>query len=97
MKVIFVADLIDFNDLNPKKIKFYKEKLLKIVDMIDFQSNKNVKNIIYYSFYDQNEFHDKHNEILISELSFFFQKNIYRVLQKKNNLKVINLDKLFQN
>ena len=40
IKVIFVADLIDYNELNLGKVKFYKEKLSKIIDMIDFQSKK---------------------------------------------------------
>ena len=95
VKVIFAADLIDYSDLNYKKLKFYKEKLLKIIEMIDIQSNKINENIIYYSFYDQNEFHNKSYEALISELNFFFQKNINRLLDKKSNIKIINLDKLF--
>ena len=74
VKVIFFADLIDYNSLDLKKIKFYKEKLSKIIDMINFQSSKNNQDIIYYSFYDQNEFLDKSHGILISELSFFFSK-----------------------
>ena len=97
VKVIFFADLIDYSSLDLKKIKFYKEKLSKIIDMIDFQSSKNNQNIIYYSFYDQNEFHDKLHGVLISELSFFFQKNINRLTEKNNNLKIISLDNLFSN
>ncbi len=97
VKVIFFADLIDYNSLDLKKIKFYKEKLSKIIDMIDFQSKKNNQNIIYYSFYDQNEFYDKLHGILISELNFFFQKNIIRLTEKNNNLKIISLDNLFSN
>ena len=97
VKVIFFADLIDYNSLDLKKIKFYKEKLSKIIDMINFQSSKNNQDIIYYSFYDQNEFLDKSHRILISELSFFFQKNINRLTEKNDNLKIISLDNLFSN
>ena len=97
VKVIFFADLIDYNSLDLKKIKFYKEKLSKIIDMINFQSSKNNQDIIYYSFYDQNEFLDKSHRFLISELSFFFQKNINRLTEKNDNLKIISLDNLFSN
>jgi FkbH-like protein len=97
VKVIFFADLIDYNSLDLKKIKFYKEKLSKIIDMIDFQSRKNNQDIIYYSFYDQNEFLDKSHRILISELSFFFQKNINRLIERNNNIKIISLDNFFSN
>ena len=97
VKVIFFADLIDYNSLDLKKIKFYKEKLSKIIDMINFQSSKNNQDIVYYSFYDQNEFLDKSHRILISELSFFFQKNINRLTEKNDNLKIISLDDLFSN
>tara|TARA_Y100000590_G_C15744085_1_gene1021365 strand:+ start:2550 stop:4178 length:1629 start_codon:yes stop_codon:yes gene_type:complete len=95
VKVIFVADLIDYNELNLRKMKFYKEKLSKIIDMIYFQSKKNNKNIIYYSFYDQNEFYNKVHEILIAELKFSFQKKIKKLLKSNNNITIVNLDKLF--
>ena len=75
IKVIFVADLIDYNETNLGKVKFYKKKLSKIIDMINFQSKRTKKSIIYYSFYDQNEIYNKSYEIFIAELKFFFKKN----------------------
>lgn len=95
VKVIFFADLIDYNELDIKKIKFYKEKLSKIIKMIYLQSSKNDKVIIYYSFYDQNDFKVKLKETILAELELFFLKKINTVLKKNNNLNVINLDKLF--
>ena len=95
IKVIFVADLIDYNELNLGKVKFYKEKLSKIIDMIDFQSKRTKKSIIYYSFYDQNGIYNKSYEIFIAELKFFFKKKIKLLQQNKENIKIINLDKLF--
>ncbi len=95
VKVIFVADLIDYNDLDIKKLSFYKKKLSKIIDMIELQSNKNHKNIVYYSFYDQNEFYDKSDDIILLDLKISFEKDINRLLKKKNNVKIICLDKIF--
>ncbi len=95
VKVIFFADLIDYNELDKKKIKFYKEKLSKIIKMIYLQSSKNDKVLIYYSFYDQNDFNVKLKETILAELELFFLKKINVILKKSNSLDVINLDKLF--
>lgn len=95
IKVIFVADLIDYNELNLGKVKFYKKKISKIIDMINFQSRKIKKSIIYYSFYDQNEIYNKSYEIFLAELKFFFKTKIKSLLENNKNIKIINLDELF--
>lgn len=95
IKVIFVADLIDYNELNLGKVKFYKKKISKIIDMINFQSRKIKKSIIYYSFYDQNEIYNKSHEIFLAELKFFFKTKIKSLLENNKNIKIINLDELF--
>ena len=81
IKVIFVADLIDYNELNLGKVKFYKEKLSKIIDMIDFQSKRTKKSIIYYSFYDQNGIYNKSYEIFIAELKLSYYNKIKKILK----------------
>ena len=87
IKVIFVADLIDYNETNLGKVKFYKKKLSKIIDMINFQSKRTKKSIIYYSFYDQNEIYNKSYEICIAELKFFLKKKLSYYYKKIRILK----------
>ena len=55
--------------------------------MINFQSKRTKKSIIYYSFYDQNEIYNKSYEIFIAELKFFLKKKLSYYYKKIRILK----------
>lgn len=95
IKVIFFADLIDFFEEKSKNIIFLKKKIKKIAIMLNAQIISSEENLIYYSFYDQNQFKVENYDEIISELQFYFLSLIKKNKKNKNSLKLINLDNLF--
>ena len=63
--------------------------------MLNAHSASNEENLIYYSFYDQNQFKIENYDEIISELQFYFLSHIRKIRKNKNYLKLINLDNLF--
>ena len=97
INIIFLADLIDFFELNPKNFNKNKKILDKIIKLFNKRLQSTSSKIIIgvSEYLSDNNITFSRQKKLSEQLKIYFLNKLYDLIKKNKNLFVLNLDNSF--